>query len=258
MARGILLDGHTYALNNSSTGRPIPVHAWYDRNGPKVPEFRPGDGYNHRRRRYLEGDKSKPLINLAVWHWTGGEGNPDVMAETLRKRKLGIEFAIDRVGDVWQFCDPGEVDTADAGKLNFRSLGVEIVCYGFRPMVMLVPKLGRDRLIYEATTHGRTVNTAKFYPVQLQTACALAEVFSRVLPIPWEVCTWETVLPGIKDFKGHIGHYQCDLDKRDPGPWFMEQLQLHMERIVESGETTNPSRVGALPPTDTLFPDRLK
>lgn len=256
MAAGIQIDGLLYALNHPQTGRPIPVRAWTDTDGPRVPEFKPGDGYNHSRRRVLTQGQSVPLIDTAVWHWTGGEAGPDVMAETLRKRKLGVEFAIGRTGEVWQFCDPGQVDTADAGVLNYRSLGVEIVCYGYRswrePLRGTRPRLGNDRELYEATTHGRTVKTARFYECQVQSALALAALFSRVLPIPCDVCTLDTLVGDLKMLRGHVGHYQISLDKRDPGPWFMERLREHMWYVQTGEEIT---RV-ALPSPGFLFPNR--
>lgn len=200
--------------------------------GPRVAEFRAGDGYNKRRR---------SVIDSCVWHWTGGEGEPDRVAETLRKRKLGVEFAISRVGAIWQFCDPLEVDTADAGVMNARSVGVEIVCYGYAASwqapgrvlrVPVVPALGRDRERYVDTVHGKPVETAWFYPAQLRAAATLARTLSAALHIPRVVPREQgggvlrrAMLPlELRAFAGHLGHYQITAEKRDPGSRLLEYL----------------------------------
>lgn len=236
MASGIQVGDRTFALSHPDTGHPIPVFAWNDPPGRiRVPEFRAGDGYNKKRMHGIE---------LVVWHWTGGEAEPDRMAETLRKRKLGVEFAIGRYGNVFQFCDPSVVDTADAGVVNHRSVGVEVVCYGFAggwtfdPVravkVPKIPKLGRDREVYVAETHGRKVKTAKFYEAQVSSAVALAEALCAALDIPRRVPPPEA--DGVYDpalarddqrFRGHVGHYHVSKNKRDPGPWFMDSLFDH-------------------------------
>lgn len=204
---------------------PVEVFSWAD-NAPgrlHVPEFRPGDGYNKKRRH---------AIDLAVWHWTGGENEPDVMAETLRKRKLGVEFAISRHGIIWQFCDPAYVDTADSGEVNHRSVGIEIVSYGYsswdvKRRVFAVPKRGADRMTYDATTHGKTVKTAMFYPAQLRAARGLSIALSDALQIPMRVPRSDVtgVLPELATFSGHIGHYHITEGKRDPGPMLIDELR---------------------------------
>lgn len=239
MSDGIIVGGVVTPVRHPDTLHPIPVFAWCDPPGAlRVPEFRAGDGYNKRRTRWP--------VDLCVWHWTGGEAEPDRMAETLRQRKLGVEFAVSRAGNIFQFCDPRDVDTADAGGVNNRSVGVEVVNYGYAAgftidpvraiRVPVVPRLGQDRETYAATTHGRTVRTAKLYPAQLSACLALAEAISTAIPsIPRKTAT-ETggaYGPGaLLAFTGHIGHYQITSQKRDPGPWFMEQLRLSFEETA--------------------------
>jgi len=223
--QGIQVANRLYPLVNPTTGAPIQVRRWNDGQLPAVPEFKPGDGYNKRR--------VKP-IDLMVWHWTGGEQDPIPMAEVLRQRKLGVEFAISRGGTVYQFCDPATVDTADAGYVNSRSIGCEIVCYGYRSVWDLqhafgVPKLGLDREMYSAVTHGKQVETAKFYPTQVHAALALAEAISAAIPavtrrVPSPAANMiSTVEMGA--FTGHIGHYHLTDQKRDCGPYLIDQLR---------------------------------
>lgn len=229
LAHSLIIGGVGYPLWNAP-GEPTQVRRWNDGLLPVVPEFKAGDGYNKRR--------VKP-IDLMVWHWTGGEQDPISMAETLRKRELGIEVSIDCcTGIVYQFCDPLVVDTADAGIVNSRSMGCEIVCYGYRSVwelkhAMGVPKLGRDRPTYEAVTHGRAVKTAQFYPAQMRAAIAVANAVSTAIPaIRRRVPVYNAGALYPKDlraFTGHIGHFHITDKKRDPGPWFMDQLRADFE-----------------------------
>jgi len=235
---GIVIGGVTHPV--TVDGRTVSVISWRGTT-PRVPGFRAGDGFNKPR--------GATPIDAVVWHWTGGENEPPRVAETLRKRKLGVEFAIGRDGKVYQFCDPLLVDTADAGILNARSVGVEVVCYGFaggwtwdpiRAMrVPLVPLRGRDRETYLATTHGRSVRTAKFYPPQVAAALGLADALSAALGIERDVppSSQTTAMPraalvGPQRFRGHLGHYHVSEHKRDPGPWFVDQLRDHFAASV--------------------------
>lgn len=219
-------------------GTHIPVYTWLDRR-VRVPEFKPGDGFNKKRR---------TDIRMGVWHWTGGEGNPLVMAETLRKRKLGIEFAIDgRTGILFQFCDPSKVDTADAGYLNKPSYGVELVSYGYRAPLkgrhILIPKAGRDRGQEDVEYRGKMRRIALFRQPQIVTAVTLACLMSRALKIAPRVLEGEDgdvelglVSPHrMSTFSGNVGHYMIDEDKLDPGPTLMRALQAGLMREYPEG-----------------------
>lgn len=228
MSEGIVLGGVTYPLGGMADE--VDVLTWRDHGV----EFRAGDGHNRRR--------VKP-ITLAVWHWTAAENPPLAMARTLRKRELGVEFAIDRDGTVFQFCDPLVVDTADAGIVNARSVGVEIVSYGMRRASRLwtIPKRGKDRGHRDVTIHGKRVRVASFYPAQTAAACALADVLSTVLPIPARVpmdakgavLTRALSRMELDEFSGHLGHYHVTKKKLDPGPVLIEDLWHRLWRKPE-------------------------
>lgn len=178
-------------------------------------EIKPGFG---ARRRESE-------IDLIVWHYTAGEGDAQQLFRTMRNRKLGVEFFIDRAGAVWQFCEPMEVDTFDAGTANRRSVGVEMACYGYRPKPELVPSRGTDRRTYVDSVHGEPKTFAHFYPQQVAAAVSLAFALGDALSIPLRVPT-----DGVGDllkqamrqdeldsFHGHLGHYHLTTRKIDPG-----------------------------------------
>lgn len=235
---GVVIGGVVRPVVHPVTRELVRVITWRG-TGPTVPEFRAGDGYNKPRTKE---------VDSCVWHWTGGEAEPPKVAETLRKRELGVEFAIGGHGAIFQFCDPLLVDTADAGILNSRSVGVEVVCYGFAggwtwdPIrairVPRVPPLGRDRATYMATTHGRTFRTARFREPQEEAMLALADALSAALDIPRAVPVGQdgrlptTVLPddqlkGPRAFQGHLPHYMISAKKRDCGPAPIEMLREH-------------------------------
>jgi hypothetical protein len=222
MAEGILIGGKIYPLLHPETKHPIPVL------GPKdhKVEFHPGDGYNKKR--------VKP-IDLGVFHWTGSENSVETMIETLRSRKLGVEFAISPFGVLYQFCDPTVVDTADAGIANSRSWGVEIINAGIRRMNTLwqepkqrKPPLG-PRPAYDTVLHGKKLKCYDFYPAQTATACALNKAMTEALTgYQKDVCT----TPGVVDLalvRGAIGHFNITNEKIDPGTRFMEHLAEFMK-----------------------------
>lgn len=198
---------------------PVVVHTWRETGI----EFKAGDGFNKKR---------TESITTAVWHWTGGEQEPPDMARTLKQRKFGIEFAISRIGEIWQFCDPLLVDTADANFYNSFSVGTEIVCYGVADKKLGPPKLGKDRPTYEADINQTHCTVGDFYPKQYSAVIALAEVLSTYLPIPRVVSEHHNVLPPQKRFRGHVGHSNVTMMKIDPGPRVLDKLRDHFKQKV--------------------------
>lgn len=188
-------------------------------------EFKIGEGYNKRRREE---------IDLAVWHWTGGENPPPTMAAVLQRKKLGIEFSIDRDGIIWQFCDPLTVDTADAGRFNSRSVGTEIINYGFRGKNRPIPSRGKNRPTYTCELRGRRRQFAHFAPAQIAAAIAMADTLSAALPIPRAVPVDPEYLAVLGQtmtleegaaFKGHVGHFHLSANKSDPGLDLLEAFR---------------------------------
>lgn len=195
-------------------------------------EFVPGYGARPRRSK----------IDLVVWHYTGGEGNAVQLHRVLTNRGLGIEFFIDREGVIWQFCDPAVVDTFDAGSANRRSVGIEIACYGFRNHPSRIPRIGKDRKVYDAVVHGRKIRMADFYPCQVTAAIKLADALSSALDVPRTVPLDETGLLDdvlsvgrLEAFSGHLGHYHLTKRKLDPGPKLMVELLASFRKPETSG-----------------------
>lgn len=235
----VVIGGKEYPLLHPATQQPLKVL------GPKdhKVEFHAGDGFNKKR--------VKP-IDLGVFHWTGSENAVEQMVETLRQRKLGVEFAIAPDGTLYQFCDPTQVDTADAGIANARSWGVEIVNAGIRRLetLWLEPKYRKvkmgPRFGYQTMLHGKKINCWDFYPGQTITACALNKLMTEVIPTySKEVC----MTPGVVDIlgthpvKGAIGHYNITAEKLDPGTRFMGHLAAFM-RDGKLPEEVYPSTAG--------------
>lgn len=186
-----------------------------------------GEGHNKRR---------KKVIDLFVLHWTGGEGSPQTMHRVLEKRDLGVEFMVDREGVIWQFADPIEVDTADAGYINPRSVGVEITNYGHRRKAHQIPRKGRDRETYITTMRGRKRRFARFYEPQILAAMDLCDALvacnhpgmqiPRCIPRDDEGCILtETMRPReVRNYSGIIGHFHISKNKSDPGIEIFERL----------------------------------
>ncbi len=192
----------------------LPVANWHEHGM----EAKVGDGSRRRN--------PKVPIDLFVLHWTGGEGDAHGCFAVLDQRELGVEFCIDREGDIFQFADPVLVDTFDAGYVNPRSAGVEITNYGFREIASQIPKYGRDRVIYETTMRGKRRKMARFYDTQIKAAIALADALTAAIPtLPRALLgkdantlfTGSATRKQIAAYKGLVGHYQLTDGKSDPG-----------------------------------------
>jgi hypothetical protein len=214
---GIIIGGKRYPL----PGRR--VLTWRE-HGQR---FQAGEGFNTRRTRRCD---------LFVWHWSGAENAPLVMVDTLRKRKLGVHFAIDGDADatIYQFADPMAVACAHAGDVNGRSLGCEVVSYGVKSWdrAWITPPRGRDRAMEMQRIHGKDVSVAAFRPQQIASAQALANLCSYVLGIPRSIprdgngeVDGDLFGPErMAQWKGHCGHLHVSAKKLDPGLALLEEL----------------------------------
>jgi hypothetical protein len=156
-----------------------------------------------------------------------------VLFRVLDDRELGVEFAIDRLGNIWQFADPATVDTFDAGYVNARSVGVEIVNYGFRRRGAEVPRRGRDRETYTTTLNGKRRKLARFYPPQLISTLAWLDAIHVGIPsIPRCIPLDDNGDPlaetmtrrEVRNFSGVLGHYHVSARKSDPGTHVFDVL----------------------------------
>lgn len=204
-------------------GKPVPceveVKDWTE-HGLQI---RPGWGARPRQQ--------KP--DLVVLHWTGGEGTAaqlfaNLQRKTLTRGPLGVEFCVDRAGMVWQFCDPTDVDTFDAGVANKRSVGVEVVSYGMRRLWQRIPPAGFDRVEYTCALAGRKpVRVAHFYDCQTTAIIALVRALVNAYGIePRTPGVDGTLTPIQLDlFKGVCGHYHISPKKTDPGTALMHAVR---------------------------------
>jgi len=129
------------------------------------------------------------LIDTIVLHWTGAENPPERVYQTLLQRKCGVEVIISAEGTVYQCCDPVFVDAHDCGrKWDRRSIGVEIVSYGFqwppwaRWSLRPVPAAGRSRRLLETRWRGRRAFVAAFHEEQIIAVKALVDALLDALP----------------------------------------------------------------------------
>ncbi len=210
---GLIIDGRDVELA-------MPIFDWRSTGL----EFKAGEGHNKAR---------KKTIDLLVLHWTGGEGDAKQMFNVLRRRELGVEFFIDDEGLIWQFADPAFVDTADAGKYNARSIGVEIQNYGHRRDPKDIPRKGTDRRMYQTTLHNRKCTFARFRPVQIAAAICLVDSVCNAVPtikkqIPRDATGYFVARTMRKNeldtYAGVVGHFHLTAKKTDPGTDIFEAL----------------------------------
>ena len=224
--RRIIVGGHDFPCNAE-------VSTWHEH---KL-QFKPGLGARRR-------NPKKTPIDLFVTHVTGGENPPPVLFDVLLGRKdahgkptpLGVEFMIDVDGLIWQTCDPYFVDTFDASFINDRSVGVEIVNYGYVKPGVAPPKRGANRELYETIIHGEKVTMARSNNAQHAAYLALADALTacELLRIPRRIprdpsgCLITQVMTReqIANYTGVIGHKDITTQKLDPGTDVMSTLDF--------------------------------
>lgn len=215
MSAGVVVGGKLFYVEDEMG--PIPCFGPQDHGIT----FDPGEGHNRRR-------TERP--RAVVWHWTGGERSPDKMADTLKRRGYGVEFAVSELGVIYQFADPVFVDTADVGGFNAPSAGVEVVNIGYRRAKGFWNLHGRAP--FKGRIHGTARTFASFHPWQLRACRALADTLSAALIIPRIVPrdsagNVELSTIDLRSYHGHLGHYHVSKRKLDPGPQLIQALGDH-------------------------------
>lgn len=181
-------------------------------------EFKPGHGARKRL----------TLPRFIALHYTADELEaPNLFAALLNRKPdpLGVEFAVDREGVIWQFCDPAQIDTFDLGKYNSVSVGIEITSCGRAPL----KGKGIDRGTYVDTIGGERITFASFYLRQSKATLDLVDTLAEAFQIPRVVATDKRLLTPaeIDAFHGVLGHYHVSADKRDPGTQILSDLVGH-------------------------------
>jgi len=198
---------------------------YLDSSGIPDMNFVPGRGASHR----------VCPVDLIVLHWTGGEGDSISVNATLQKRRLGVDFVVDGKGMIVQYANPQKHATMHCGKQNHRSIGIEIVNYGFRSSPEKIPVKGRDRGIITDIIHHKHISFACFRQSQKESVLALVQFLCQKFDIPLVAPAWNTVIqtPVLLDFRGIVGHFHLSLKKVDPGTEILEMFpQIGMEDML--------------------------
>jgi hypothetical protein len=184
----------------------------------------------------------KQEIDLAVWHWTGGEGSLATLVHVLHTRGYGVEFYICD-GQIYQLADPVLVDAFGAGAYNPRAVSTEVQNYGFRNAGEPIPRNDRGtRPLIDAVQNGRKRKFAAFWDDDLRACCALADALStaipsisRTTPVGRDGKVYGNFIEPktMQNVKGHVGHFQLSKMKSDPGP---QLLQRFLDENVVTGE----------------------
>lgn len=197
---------------------------------------RPGRGARRRN----------STIDLIVLHWTGAENPPEQVVKNLRRRGLGVEFICDRNGTIIQCCDASKVDAYNAGRFNARSIGIEIVNYGFRwPAsrrwsLLQVPPAGASREVYATRVNGRQRYFADFFLAQKASVLSLVELLVRryqavrpCTPMEEDGRPAQRVLTDLEadSFAGVCGHYHLVRSKLDPGTRLLADVGAMLRSI---------------------------
>lgn len=204
---GLILDGKVYPCAS-------PVYNWHDTGlETKI-------GGNNKRR------KPDQVVDLFGLHWTGGVGDARQLFRVLNTRELGVEYFWDYNGDIYQFCDPVIVNTADIGYVNPRSFGGEVRCLG-------IPRNGKsanpEQKLYNTVLRGRKRTYVAYTDAQNQSVYNLLEALRAanhpLIKIPPRVpvdaagklITRTLTRAEIAAYSGTLGHYHVTDNKADPG-----------------------------------------
>jgi hypothetical protein len=174
-------------------------------------------------------------INMIVLHWTGGEGSAERVIRVLKEKSLSVEFIIDSSGFIFQTCDPLLVGCYHAGRFNRRSIGIEVVNYGFKwpPSkkwnLFKLSKKGKERLVYNTTINGKSVYLADFNLKQSYSILRLLSMLTgkiKSIPVTVPSDLYNAMTSEEADsFRGICGHYHLSKRKLDPGTNIMQTIE---------------------------------
>jgi hypothetical protein len=131
----------------------------------------------------------KDRIDLITFHWTAGEGSAEQVARVLRNRAdpatgkptpLSIHFVIDYYGKVMQQADPVRTVCYHAGKVNSRSIGIEMANRALPPASAEHARGLRSTIIED----GHAFTHLDFTDAQYASALKLANVLALLSKIP--------------------------------------------------------------------------
>jgi N-acetyl-anhydromuramyl-L-alanine amidase AmpD len=171
---------------------------------------------------------------VIVLHVTGGEGLVPQVHRTLMARGLSCDMIIPPDGIAHQMSDMGTTTTFHAGFMNNRSVGFEVVNYGFTRDPKLLAKWKPLREQYETTIHGRKFTMARSNNAQHAAVLAACDAVCQAFGIPrrlprnadgslrTDVMTREE----LADYSGVLCHYNLTPAKIDPGTDLPETLSL--------------------------------
>lgn len=194
-------------------------------------------------------------INVLTGHWTAGEAGarradddgpfivrvmrnrPSKAFPPPAKMKVSIHFVIGADGTVWQTMDPlttVAIHVGD-GRINARSIGVEVVNPGTGPMVPQRPRKTVKHRMFPTLKQpqGRVVAQRAFYPTQINAWVDLAETLALHVSIPRQVprgaqggLELERFTDAeAKRWKGAMEHFHVpSTEKRDAGTQLIRAL----------------------------------
>jgi N-acetyl-anhydromuramyl-L-alanine amidase AmpD len=165
-----------------------------------------------------------------VVHHTGGEGDAAQVHRVLKGRGLSVQFFIDHLGIIHQYCD-ASARASHAGTANGWSCGIEIQNRANANPV----QRGIKREVVIERIHGKEGKRTTMLPEQVASAIALVEVLCKAYGLPMEVPltgadVTATVVPNLSMWRGVLGHLHLKATKIDPGLVVLRAIAAHRIR----------------------------
>lgn len=190
--------------------------------------------FEETRLQYSEKNTADRRVRDPRWvvlHWTASERIGDkgarIIFDSLKNRRLSVEFFIDNDGTIYQFADPADVSCRHASSLNKLSIGVEVSGVGYDKPGRKVSEATAARRRYQATFTGWKPWLRDYLPAQHAAVHELAELLivqmsipRRVELEPFERRTHKYLVDSLGGFCGHChcASWKVANPKIDPGP----------------------------------------